>query len=233
MAHLYTNFQQALNPQIVKSYAAHDLNRFYSLITQGTRLAFFLLFVCALPVMYNMEEILKLWLGEVPEYTTFFCILVIINSLFGTVSQSLLRGAMATGRIRKYQIVVSFITLLNLPMSYVALSIYPDPYLTTYIMIALSFAAFVARLVMLHQMAGLSISYFVRGAIVPIIMAAALSVTLATGIDMVLPATDGIGRMLLRLIVMLMLCCIAAITIGMRREERSMVISFVRNKIKR
>lgn len=233
LAHLYTNFQQALNPQIVKSYAANDLSRFYSLITQGTRLAFFLLFVCALPIMYNMEGILKLWLGDVPEYTTFFCILVIINSLFGTVSQSLLRGAMATGKIRKYQIVVSTITLLNLPLSYIALRIYPDPYLTVYIMIVLSFAAFVARLVMLHQMAGLSIFYFVRGAIVPIIIAATLSVVLASGFDMLLPATGGIGRMFLRITAMLMLCCIAAVIFGMRREERLMVISFIRNRIKR
>lgn len=233
MAHLYTNFQQALNPQIVKSYAANDLNRFHSLITQGTRLAFFLLFVCALPVMYNMEEILKLWLGEVPEYTTFFCILVIINSLFGTISQSLLRGAMATGRIRKYQIVVSVITLLNLPLSYVALRIYPDPYLTTYIMIALSFTAFVARLVMLHQMTGLSIPYFIHGAIIPIATAAALSVGFAIGLDAILPSTAGIGRMILRLLILLILCCSVAVVVGMRKGERQMVINFVKNRIKR
>lgn len=233
MAQLYTNFQQALNPQIVKSYAANDLKRFYSLITQGTRLAFFLLFVCALPIMYNMEGILSLWLEEVPEYTTTFCVLVIVNSLFGTVSQSLLRGAMATGRIRKYQIVISMITLLNLPLSFIALKIYPDPYLTAYIMIALSFIAFIARLVMLHQMTGLSIPYFIQGAIIPIVTAATLSVGLAIGLDVLLPATIGIGRMLVRLTILLLCCCIVAIAVGMRKEERLMVINFVKNRIKR
>lgn len=233
MAQLYTNFQQALNPQIVKSYAANDLKRFYSLITQGTRLAFFLLFVCALPIIYNMEGILSLWLEEVPEYTTTFCVLVIVNSLFGTVSQSLLRGAMATGRIRNYQIIVSMITLLNLPLSFIALKIYPDPYLTAYIMIALSFIAFIARLVMLHQMTGLSIPYFIQGAIIPIVTATTLSVGLAIGLDVLLPATIGIGRMLVRLIILLLCCCIVAIAVGMRKEERLMVIYFVKNRIKR
>ena len=231
MAQLYTNFQQALNPQIVKSYAAGEYNRFYTLIIQGTRLAFFLLFICALPVMFNMKEILELWLGDVPEYTTMFCILVIINSLFGTVSQSLLRGAMATGKIRKYQIVVSIITLLNLPLSYLALKIYPDPFITVYIMILLSFAAFVARLILLHQMAGLSIIGFLQGAIIPIIITTFLSVGLAIGLDTLLPVTGEIGRMFSRLAILMLLCCCVVVVFGMRKEERKMVIIFIKNRI--
>lgn len=233
MAQLYTNFQQALNPQIVKSYAANELQRFYSLIIQGTRLAFFLLFVCAMPIMFNMNEILDLWLDEEPEYTSMFCILVIINSLIGTMSQSLLRGAMATGKIRKYQIIISVITLLNLPLSYIALRIYLNPYLTTYIMIWLSLVAFIARLILVHQMTALSIKDFFSGAILPIAISVLLSVGIAIGIDYILPVTGSIGRMLVRIVVLLVLCCCIVALFGMRREERRLVVNFVKNRIKR
>lgn len=232
MAQLYTSFQQALNPQIVKSYAANESDRFFFLITQGTRLAFFLLFVCSLPIMFNMEGVLKLWLGEVPEYTTMFCILVIVNSLIATMSQSLLRGAMATGRIRKYQLVVSLITLANLPLSYIALKIYANPYLTAYIMVVISLATFVARMILLHQMTGLSLYYFVKNAILPIVCVSIVSVFFAMCLDYLLPATDGYGRMFARLVVLFVLCCTAVAAIGVRRAERTLVINFIKSKIK-
>ena len=233
MAQLYTNFQQALNPQIVKSYAANNKNRFFTLIIQGTRLAFFLLFVCALPILFNMSEILDIWLDKVPEYTTVFCILVIINSLIGTLSQSLLRGAMATGRIRKYQIVISTITLLNLPFSYIALRLYPNPYITVVIMIALSSAAFVARLVLLNQMAGLPISSFIQGAVLPIVISTLFSFGFSLIINVLLPANGGGGRMLVRLFLIFVVCCNVAFVFGMRKEERKALLSFIRTKIKR
>lgn len=233
MAQLYSNFQQALNPQIVKTYAAGDKTRMHFLITQGTRLAFFLMFVCALPIMFNIDDVLKLWLGDVPSYTAIFCILVITNSLINTMSQSLLMGAMATGNIRKYQIIVASINLMNLPLSYIALRIYPDPYLTTYIMIGLSAVAFFVRLFLVHQMIGLSVSDFLKRAVFSIVLCSIVAVGVAIGLDVILPASGGVGRMLARLAILFVLCCCVVAAFGVTRSERQFAISFVKNKIKR
>lgn len=233
MAQLYSNFQQALNPQIVKSYAANNLDRMHFLITQGTRLAFFLLFVCALPIMFNINGILTLWLGEVPDYTAMFCILVITNSLINTMSQSLLMGAMATGKIKKYQIIVASINLMNLPLSFVALLIYPDPYLTTYIMIGLSLIAFVVRLILVHQMIGLSVADFIRRAILPIVLCVGVSIGACFLLGMGLPANGNVGRMLLRLAIMLALCVGTVTAFGMSHQERLMVVNYVKSKVAR
>ena len=231
MAQLYSNFQQALNPQIVKSYAAGDLPRMHFLITQGTRLAFFLLFVCALPIMSNIDGVLKLWLEDVPDYTAMFCILVITDSLINTMSQSLLMGAMATGNIRKYQIIVASINLLNVPLSIVGLLIYPDPYLTTYVMIGLSSIAFVARLILVHQMIDLSISDFLRRAIMPIVMSTAISILLVVVLGIVLPSNESVGRMFIRLAIMFVLCLGTVAVFGMTKQERQLVINYVKAKV--
>lgn len=233
MAQLYSNFQQALNPQIVKSYAAGDKLRMHFLITQGTRLAFFLLFICALPIMFNIDGVLKLWLGEVPDFTAIFCILVITNSLINTMSQSLLMGAMATGKIRKYQIIVASINVMNLPLSYIALKIYPNPYLTTYIMIGLSTLAFIVRLLLVHQMINLSVSGFLKRAVLPIVITVIISVTLAFGLNIVLPFNESVGRILVRLVILFVFCCSIVASFGMSKDERQLVISFVLKKIQR
>lgn len=233
MSQLYSNFQQALNPQIVKTYAAKELNRMYSLITQGTRLSFFLLFVFSLPIMFNMGPILRLWLGNVPNYTEWFCILVMCNSLIGSMSQSLLMGALATGKIKKYQLIVAGINLLNLPLSIVALNIDPDPYLTTYIMICLSLVAFTARLILVHQMIGLSIQDFLRRAIRPIGVSVLFAFSVCYLFGQFIPNDDRFLFILLRLAVLFSVCISSVLIFGISRKERELGYNFIKNKIKK
>ena len=231
MAQLYSNFQQALNPQIVKSYACSDFKRMHFLITQGTRLAFFLLFVFALPIVFNIDGVLKLWLDDVPDYTAVFCILVIINSLINSLSQSLLMGAMATGEIKKYQIIVASITLLNLPLSIVALLIYRDPYITAYIMIGLSAFAFVARLVLVHQMIDLPIVFFIKRALLPILICVVLSIIVLLIVNSCFPTNGLISRAFVRLALMIILSIGIVVLFGATSQERKLVITYLRTKI--
>ena len=50
-----TNFQMAMNPQIIKSYATNDLKYMHKLIFQGAKYSFFLLFALSLPVLLETE----------------------------------------------------------------------------------------------------------------------------------------------------------------------------------
>ena len=49
----------AMNPQIIKSFAANDLKYMHQLIFQGAKYSFFLLFALSLPVLLETEIILK------------------------------------------------------------------------------------------------------------------------------------------------------------------------------
>ena len=231
LAQLYSNFQQALTPQIVKSYASDDLNRMHYLIAQGTRLSFFLLYIFAVPIIFNIEWILKLWLGEVPEYTSVFCVLVIVNSLINSMSQSLMKGAMATTNIRKYQIIVSSITLLNLPLSILILYVYPNPYITVFIMIFLSVIAFIARLILAHHLIYISVSSFIKRAIVPVLISVFISIPLVFGVDSFFPINSTFIRNLARLFYMFIVCFGVVTVVGVNKEERSAVLKFLKHKI--
>ena len=116
-----SNFQTAFNPQIVKSYAANDRSYFFNLILHTSRYSFYLLFILAFPVMLCCQEVLQIWLGEVPEHTVAFCQLVIIFSLIDAWQGPLWVSVQATGKIRDYQILMSVMILSNLPLSYLFL----------------------------------------------------------------------------------------------------------------
>ena len=117
VARFAMNFQTAVNPQLIKQYAAGDIEGMTVLLFRGTRFSFFLLFVLSLPLILEMDYVLHLWLANVPEYATEFCQLTLINSIFVFSNNLLPKIAWAYGKIRNYQIIISFVLFLNFPLS--------------------------------------------------------------------------------------------------------------------
>lgn len=111
---LLSGFQTAFNPQIVKYYATNDKDGLLSLIYRSSKFSYFLLMLVSIPLLFEMPKLLFLWLREVPQYTIEFCRLMLIASLFESLSGPLWMVIQATGRIRKYQLFVSSLFLLNL-----------------------------------------------------------------------------------------------------------------------
>ena len=125
-----TNFMTAVNPQITKSYAAGEKEYMFSLVRRSSRMSFFLLFLIALPVIFNADYLLSIWLKEVPEHSSLFVQLFLIFALSESFSNPMITAMLATGNIRNYQLVVGGIQLLNLPVSYVCLRMGAIPEVT-------------------------------------------------------------------------------------------------------
>ena len=160
------NFQLAANPQIIKSYAADDKNHMMELIFQSSRYSFYLLLLFSLPMFLEAEMVLKAWLKIVPDYTSLFCRLIIINAMIDCVSCPLTTAAQATGIIKKYQAVVGSVLLLNVPVSYLFLRFGFSPEVTIYVSIVLSAVALFFRLLILRNLINLSIRHFIMRVVV-------------------------------------------------------------------
>ena len=147
-----TNFMTALNPQITKSYSAKDYHYMNDLMCRGAKYASILYWFFGLILFVESNEILKLWLVEVPPYASLFLRLTIICSIFQSLSNTLYIGMLATGNIKKYQIVMGIIYASSFLLCYVFFAIGLGPefgYVST--IIAYSIAVF-ARLKLLSQM---------------------------------------------------------------------------------
>ena len=75
------NFQTAVRPQIVKSYAMSDILYMHKLIIMSSKYGFFLMLLIVLPLTLCINPILKMWLGNVPEYTAGFVRIMFIVAL--------------------------------------------------------------------------------------------------------------------------------------------------------
>ena len=165
-----TNFMTAVNPQITKSYASGEKEYMFTLVRRSSRLSFCLLYLIALPVIFNADYLLGLWLKDVPEHAPLFVQLFLIFALSESLSNPMITAMLATGDIRRYKLVVGGLQLLNLPVSYVCLKLGAMPEVTVIVAIAISQICLWARLIMLSKATGFPILPFVSDVYVTILM---------------------------------------------------------------
>lgn len=113
-----TNFQVAINPQIIKSYAQEDYVYMHKLIFSSSKLSCYLLLILSAPVIIETPFILNIWLVNVPDYTVQFIRLTLIISIIDSIFSSYSVGVQATGRQKYWTATVSILGLCILPISY-------------------------------------------------------------------------------------------------------------------
>ena len=155
------NFMRALMPQITKYYASGDLQEMHKLMFLGTRFSYYIFMFIAIPVFFEIEVILQIWLGQVPEHTVLFTRLALLLSLLEMLSSVLITAQNATGRIRTYQLVVGSLLLLNFPLSYLMLYLGFMPEITLVVALFVGVICLIARLCFLRYSIKLSVRDYV------------------------------------------------------------------------
>lgn len=157
-----TNFQVAVNPQIIKSYARNDKEYMYKLIFASSKYSFLLIFFLSLPVLIETNQILTLWLKQVPDYSSVFFRLIIITTIIDGISNPFMRSVDATGNIKKYQLVVGGILLMIVPVAYIVLKLGGAPYSVFVVHIILGFIALCFRLYLAGNLVGIPIRKYLK-----------------------------------------------------------------------
>lgn len=172
-----SNFMTALNPQITKSYAVGDYSYMFSLVERGARFSYYILLVFALPVLFETDFILTLWLKSYPEHTVNFVRLILLVTLCDVLSNTLINLQSATGKIRNYQLAVGGMLLMNFPFSYICLKLGFPPESVLIVALLVALCCLLLRLLFLHKMVGLPVCrylYKVCGNVVVVTIAALL-----------------------------------------------------------
>ena len=216
-----SNFTMALNPQIIKDYAAGQLERMHKLMFQGTKLSYYIFMILSIPVIFEIETFLQVWLDEVPAHTVLFTRLVLVLSLAEIVSHTLITAQTATGKIKVYQIVVGGILLLNLPISYLLLRWGWFPEVTVIVAIIVSQLCLVARLCFLRKMIDLPVRRFIVEVYCNVIVVTAISLIVPAICYVLMPS--GIVRFFTLCSLSVLSSAATIYWVGCNRDDRAMV----------
>jgi len=173
-----TSFTQAYNPQIIKSYASKEYDYFYSLIYSTSKISYYLLFIISLPIVLNIDFILKIWLGDYPEMAPVFIETIIIYYLIDALQAPLVTAVHATGKLGLHQSVVSLLVLLIVPISYKMLLCGVPAYWVLIFNAFSNFVCAVFRVIYLKSLIYIKITNYYRFVLRPIISVTIFSIPL-------------------------------------------------------
>lgn len=162
------NFMTATRPQIIKSYAEGNTTYMYRLVFTSSKASFFLLFILAIPILFNTEYILGLWLKTVPEYAVFFTQLVLIDLLIQATYSPIAYVSQASGKIRNYQLVISVGFVLIAVLTWIAYKLGYPVYTTFYIAVVIDFIGLFMRLAVLYKTVSFPVAAYFRVVIYPV-----------------------------------------------------------------
>lgn len=159
----------AVKPQIIKSYASGDREYMIVLIKKSSKYAYFLAALFAIPVIIEIEFILEVWLGQVPEHTVAFTRLVLCESLIGVFIPPLWIAANATGRIKNNQVYGRMFTLAILPISYLLLKVQQDPMIPFFVAVVANIGYWLYCLFDIHRQLKLDVVRYMLEVVKPAI----------------------------------------------------------------
>ncbi|MGQ1343295.1 hypothetical protein ACT4X4_15780 [Acinetobacter baumannii] len=156
------SFQVAYSPFLMKTYAQGDIFKVRKLIILFSKITFIIYFAVAFPLFIFMEPILKLWLGYVPDYALIFTKLVIFLIFFEVFSAPLWTVIQASGEIQTYQIIISILFILNLPLAYISFRLISCPEVFLYTKIIINVLVYLYRLSVVKSLTHLSLSTYFK-----------------------------------------------------------------------
>jgi O-antigen/teichoic acid export membrane protein len=172
---LVTNIQTAVSPRIVKLFAEDKIDEFKNLVFQNAKYAFLLLFFITLPLIFELDTILFLWLNTVPESTTLFCRIILLQSLLYSINRPFIMAIHAVGKMKYINITGGTVLLMVLPVSYFLLKFGFPAYVPFIIYILGTIGEFFFDLFFLNKYINLSIKEFLVKTLFPIIKVVLLS----------------------------------------------------------
>lgn len=222
-------FTTAVNPQITKSYAQGNRDYTFRLVMMSSKYSFFLMLLFAIPLISETPYILELWLKNVPDYTILFVRLTLIISLIATLSTPLYTLALATGNIRKYQLVVGS---LSLSCFFIVYIFYKNDYpveTAYFVSIVINVLILVARLFILSDLTGLSVSNYLNRVVFKAFIVASISGIIAFICLKLFPESSFLHALI---VVCLCLVCTATIILflGLSSSERKYIYTIILRK---
>lgn len=226
-----TNFMMAMNPQITKSYAQGDYRYMHSLVCRGAKFSFFLILFFLVPLCLEAHQVLVLWLGIVPEYAVSFVRLTLVSSALNVLSGTLVTGLHASGRLKRYMLIVGSVEITNFPLTYVAFKMGCSPLASYYIYLGVYFILMLLRLYLVKDLIHMKASLFVRKVYLRVLLVGITASVVPLLVYM--PQEETLFRLLSVCLVSFASTAACVYLLGLDSDERALITGYIKKKIRR
>ena len=220
------NIIMALKPPMIKQYAEGDYEKVNRYFNFSNKVVFYSLLLILLPIFFEMETVLKLWLDVDDLQTVLFCRLILIYALILSLNNPISIIIQATGNIRAYSTYVEIPTLLCFPATWALYALGMPAETAFYVMIVAIVLSHIIRLMCLKKLFPIfSYREYLFSFVIPAIIVLMIA---AIGLYLIrLHVSVGFVRLCLVFIVGCLICGLLSILIGFSKFERTVLTNLL------
>lgn len=226
---LTTNFSTAFAPQITKLFAINDKKNLYTLIYRASLISYYLMLIFAIPLFFQINIVLDLWLVDVPEFAAVFCILIIVFELIDAFQAPLIHLMYSTGKIKLYVIWLGLLTLLNLPISYGLLSVGKSVYCVLAIRALINLISAFFRIMHLNHMINFPIAEYSKEVLRRAVPITIVLLFVAYVFNLIIDNT--MYGVILYFILSIFTSIVIILSCGFSKNDRTMIIYIIKKKL--
>ena len=150
---LANSVTSAFSPKIVKLYAQEKIDQMNRSIATSTMYAVLIMGCITVPAVLEMSYLIRLWLGRSDiDYATEFCCIQLLVGFMTLVTNVVVSGIMATGKVKGFSLVYGGLYLLSIPLSYIVLRCGVGPLSTYLVTLAMGIVILLATSLVLKRL---------------------------------------------------------------------------------
>ena len=157
-----SNFNLAMNPLIIKTYASGDRNESFRIAMRGSKFSFMLMLILSTPIFVEAPYILNLWLVKVPEHTVVFLRIVLLITLVHSLKHTLIATIHASGIVKLYQLTNGIFSMMTIPIAYVVLRLGFPPLSALLVSLVITIASHFLRLEVMRRTISFPVALFLK-----------------------------------------------------------------------
>lgn len=219
------NMTRALNPQLLKSEGGGNRQRMLKITELSTKYSAFLFALFAVPVFFEANYLLSIWLKNVPDFTVTFFKILLVNMMLEKFTFQITEAIRAVGEIRRFQVTETSFRVMNIPLAYLALGSGAVPTSIFIIGVLISMVIFFNRLYFGSKIAGIKVGHFLRNGVVKTLSPLLLTSIIAAIIHNLF--NEGLVRLLTVSLIFIILFTILFWVIGLDRNEKSQINNII------
>ena len=220
----------AFMPEITTSEGRGDRARMLDLSSRACKFGTLLVILFAVPLIVEVDYVLKLWLVTPPAYTALFCQLILCTCLIDRMSAGYMIAINAHGKIAAYQATIGAILLLTLPLGWFFLKLGFAPTSVGLAFIITIVICSFGRILWAKKLFGISIKKWIMDVFIPCVGVAFVSALLAFAPSLFLKSS--FIRLSLAVSASILVTIISSWYIALDDKERNFIIENMRRVLK-
>lgn len=169
---LSSSLMGAFTPAITTAYGAGDYHAANNLALRGCKFALVLSLLFTLPLSLELPEVVTLWLKTPPNYAIGLCWIMILYYLADVCTTGHMIAVNAHGKVFLYNLVLSSISIFNLPIALVAGLMGGSVYCVGWTLTIMVSINSIGRVFFARHYVGMSVRYWFFRIILPVIVLA-------------------------------------------------------------